>query len=144
MLYGAAEGGTPTWTATSEIYYLPDKKNGSVTRLDNLNDGMYFRNSASGHKFRPLLAYGFYASYDGFLADNKTSTIQNYADLGLNAMTPLTIYQNSAAAFAYMDKIGLSFMYDLRDGYKNLTYVRKQVIAARDAESIFAYWSADE
>ena len=144
VLYGAAEGGTPTWTTTSEIYYLPDKKNGSVTRLDNLNGGMYFKNSASGNHFRPLLAYGFYASYDGFLADNKTSTIQSYADLGLNAMTPLTTYQNSASAFAYMDQIDLKFMYDLREGYKNLTYVEKQVTAARDAESIFAYWSADE
>ncbi len=59
-------------------------------------------------------------------------------------MTPLTLYDNSAAAFAYMDKIDMKFMYDLRDGYKNLTFVEKQVTAARDAEAIFAYWSADE
>jgi hypothetical protein len=145
VLYGAPESGERAYTATSSFYYLPDKKNGSTTRLDNLNGGMVFRNTASGHKFRPLLAYGFYASYDGFLAlDNATAEIQHYADLGLNAMTPLTLYRDSAAALDYMDAIDLRFMYDLRDGYQNLTFVREQVLAARDAEALFAYWSADE
>ncbi|KAH8879649.1 hypothetical protein GQ53DRAFT_800146 [Thozetella sp. PMI_491] len=144
VLYGAPEGGNPTWTATTEVYYLPDKKSGSVARLDNLNGGVYFKNAASGGKFQPLLPYGFFGSYDGFLADNQTSTIQAYADLGLNAMTPLTLYRDEAPAFAYMDKINLKFQYDLRDGYKNLTYVEQQVTAARDAEALFSYWTADE
>ncbi|KAK0615919.1 hypothetical protein B0T17DRAFT_656983 [Bombardia bombarda] len=132
------------FTATSELLYLPEKTNGSVTKLDNLNGGMLFRNAASGNRFVPLLPYGFYSSYDGFLAKNDTGVIQDYADLGLNAMTPLTIYRDAPGAFAYFDKIDLKFMYDLREGYKNLTYVREQVLAARDAEAIFAYWSTDE
>jgi hypothetical protein len=144
VLYGAPEGGTPTWTATSSLYYLPDKKNGSVTRIDNLNGGLWFKNAASGHKFEPYLPYGFYASYDGFLRNNNTAEIQQYADLGLNAMIPLTTYHDSAAMFAYMNKINLRFMYSLRDGYKNLTYIEENVLAAREAEALFAYWSADE
>lgn len=144
ILYGAPERGNPTWTATTSVYYLPEKKNGSVTKLDNLNGGMWFRNAASGGQFKPLLAYGFYSSYDGFLGNNSTREIQRYADLGLNAITPLTIYRDSAAAFSYMDNIDLKFMYNLREGYKNLTYVREQVTAARNAEAVFAYWSADE
>lgn len=144
VLYGAPEGGDPTWTATSSVYYLPEKKKGSVTRIDNLKGGLWFRNAASKNKFEPLLAYGFYSSYDGFLRNKNASEIQHYADLGLNAMTPLTIYRDSADEFAYMDKIDLKFMYNLREGYKNLTYVHEQVLASRDAEAIFAYWSADE
>ncbi|KAK3325588.1 hypothetical protein B0H66DRAFT_129525 [Apodospora peruviana] len=146
VLYAAPEGGDPTWTATSEILYLPEKKNktGSVTRLDNLRGGMWFRNTASDQKFAPLLPYGFYSSYDGFLGNNRTAEIEHYADLGLNTITPLTIYRDSTPAFDYMDRIDLKFMYNLREGYKNLTYVREQVLAARDADAIYAYWSADE
>ncbi|KXX76531.1 hypothetical protein MMYC01_205990 [Madurella mycetomatis] len=144
VLYGAPEGGTPAWTATTSLYYLPEKENGSVTRIDNLKGGLWFKNAASNHKFEPLLFYGFYASHDGFLRNNNVTEIQQYADLGLNAMTPLTIYRDSADMFAYMDKINLHFMYNLREGYKNLTYVEENVLAARDAEAIFAYWSSDE
>jgi hypothetical protein len=147
VLYGAPEGGDPTWTATSEVLYLPDKSNGSVTRIDNLHGGLFHKNAASNNTFRPLFPYGFYASYDGFLANvtaNDTAAIDHYAGLGLNAMSPLTIYRDGAAALDYMDTINLSFMYDLRDGYKNLTYVREQALAARDASALFAYWSADE
>ncbi len=50
VLYGAPEGGTPTWTATSEILYLPDKKKGSVTRLDNLYGGMHFQERSLGEQ----------------------------------------------------------------------------------------------
>ncbi|KAL2256109.1 hypothetical protein VTK26DRAFT_2173 [Humicola hyalothermophila] len=144
VLYGAPEGGHPTWTATSTLYYLPDKKNGSITRIDNLKGGLWFRNAASGHRFEPFVPYGFYASYDGFLRNSNTTEVQEYADLGLNAMTPLTSYRDSTDMFAYMDRINLRFMYNLREGYKNLTYVEENVLAARDAEAIFAYWSADE
>ncbi|TPX09846.1 uncharacterized protein E0L32_008868 [Thyridium curvatum] len=141
---GSLQGHARGYTATTELFYLPDKSSGSVTKLDNLNGGMLFRNGASGNKFRPLLPYGYYASYDGFLGKNDTGEIQKYADYGLNAMTPLTTFPVSTDAFAYMDKIDLPWMYDLRDGYKNLTWVEEEVLKARDGEAIFSYWSADE
>ncbi len=84
------------------------------------------------------------ASYDGFLGTNNTADIQRYADWGLNAMTPLTQYPQSAAAFAFMDKIGIRYQYDLREGYMNLTWVEENVRATRNNEGIFSYWSADE
>lgn len=144
VLYGAPEGGSPTWTTTTTFFYLPEKPTGSVTRIDNLNGGLLFRNRFSNGTFQPLFAYGFYSSYDGFLRNKNNSEIQAYTDLGLNAITPLTIYTDSASEFAYMDSINLRFMYNLRERYKNLTEVHENVLAARDAEAIFAYWSADE
>lgn len=147
VLYGAPEGGDPTWTATSELFYLPEKDGGSVTKLDNLNGGMLFRNGASNNTFEPLLAYGFYSSYDGFLRNvsrNDTSALQHYADLGLNAITPLTNYADSPVVFDVLDQMDLKFMFDMREFYKNLTMVQEQVIRARDADAIFAYWTADE
>ena len=143
-LTGTVKGSKAKYTAISEVLFLPDKKSGSVTKLDNLHGGMLFKNTASNGKFEPLLGYGFYASYDGFLGKNDTSVIQKYADWGLNAMTPLTQYPQSADAFAYMDKINLKYQYDLREGYMNLTWVEQNVRATRDNEAIFSYWSADE
>lgn len=147
VLYGGPEGGDPMWTATTELYYLPEKTNGSVTKLDNLNGGMLFRNKWTNNKFVPLLAYGFYSSFDGFLRNvtrNDTSALEHYVGLGLNAITPLTNYRDSEVVFDVMNEMNLEYMFDMREYYKNLTMVREQVLRARDADAIFAYWTADE
>ncbi|KAM7204366.1 hypothetical protein V8F33_001668 [Rhypophila sp. PSN 637] len=151
VLYGAPEGGHPTWTTTTSILYLPDRgpKNG-VTKIDNLSGSLFFRpggnSNSSTTTFEPFFPYGFFASYDGFLGRNdSTSQIQRYHDLGFNAMTPLTNYSDSSANFEYMDDIDLRIMYNLRENYKNLDYVREQVESyVRDSEGVFAYWSTDE
>ena len=155
VLYGGPEGKDPTWNATSEVFYLPDNrddgnsggKRRSVTKLDNLNGGMLFRNRATNNTFQPLLAYGFYSSHDGFLRNvsrNNTGPLEKYTDFGLNAIIPLTNYQDSEDLFGLMDQMDLRFMFDMREFYKNLTMVEEQVNRARDAEAIFAYWTADE
>ncbi|KAK5993451.1 hypothetical protein PT974_06882 [Cladobotryum mycophilum] len=145
VLFGAGEGGSPNVTATSEFYLLPEKTSGSVTKLDNLNGGLLFRNKATGGQFEPLLPYGFYAECDGFLCDSSSvSKIKAYSDLGLNGMVPLTPIFNSRPAFEFMDAIDLKFMYDLRSYYKNLTAVTEQVSAVKDFEAVYAYWGFDE
>lgn len=147
ILTGGPLGSPTAITANTTLLYLPSKSSGSVTRIDNLVGGLFHSNPSSGHTFRPLFPYGFYASFDGFLANvsaQNTSAIDAYAALGLNAMTPLTIFRDGAPALDYMNKINLSFMYDLRENYKNLSYVREQSLAARDSPALFAYWSADE
>lgn len=144
VLYGGPENSTPTWTATTTLLYLPSKPSGSVTRIDNLHGGLYFSSPSTNHTFTPFLPYGFYASHDGFLRLNDTALIDEYAALGLNAMIPLTTFDDSAAILDYMSSSDLRFMYSLRDNYKNLSYVRANVLAARGADALFAYWSADE
>lgn len=148
-----------TYSAKSgNLFYLPDKTTGSVTRLDNAHGGFMFRgdrgtstgNTTDKAGFRPYFPYGYYASYDGFLAgatDNTSAaaTIGQYAAFGLNAMTPLSQYPQSAAAFAYMaDHTQLGIQFDLREGYTNQSWVAAQVTAARDNAALFSYWSADE
>lgn len=145
VLYGAPENGTPTWTATTTLLYLPTKPTGSVARIDNLHGGLYFRNPSTNHTFAPLLPYGFYASHDNFLRLNQPPLIDAYSALGLNAMVPLTTFADSPEILTYIStQTPIRLMYSLRDGYKNLSYVRDNVLAARNAESLFAYWSADE
>lgn len=132
------------YTARTDLFFLPDKKQGSATRIDNLNGGLQFRNTASNQTWRPLLPYGYYASYDGFLGQNDTSLIQRYAGFGLNSMTPLTTYPVSRDAFAYMGRINLPFMYDLRDNYQNNTWVEEKVRPVVDDEALYSYWGGDE
>lgn len=145
VLFGAGESGKPNITATSEFYLLPEKTTGSVTKLDNMNGGMLFRNKATRGKFEPLLPYGFYASCDRFLCEkDNIYKIEAYARLGLNGMVPLTPVLNSRPAFEFMDSIDLKFMYDLRGYYKNLSAVHEQVSIIKDFEAIYAYWGYDE
>ena len=143
--FAATELGEWNFTATSELWYLPEKKGGSVSRIDNWKGGIHFRNSKTDNRFEPFLPYGFYGSHDRFLGEaNSLEAIQAYSDLGLNAMVPLTPIGSSREEFEYMDKIDLKFMYDLRSIYKNLAEVRDQVTAIKDFESLYAYWGSDE
>ncbi|OAA39958.1 Glycoside hydrolase, subgroup, catalytic core [Metarhizium rileyi] len=145
VLFGATEDGVSTVTTTSELLFLPEKKTGSVVKLDHLNGGFLFRSPSTRNKFEPFLPYGYYASCDGFLCDKDfVRKIRAYKDLGLNSMVSLTTVQNSRATYEYMDILDLRYMYDLRGSYKNLTAVREQVSAIRNFEGIYSYWGADE
>lgn len=147
ILTGTVNGRSTQYTTTTELLYLPDKKpgEGSITKIDHLNGGMLFKNAASGNKFAPFFGWGFYSGYDNFLgANDSIALIDKYVAWGLNAMTPLTQYPQSAKEFAHMDEINLRYQYNLREGYKNLTWVEENVKAARNNEAIFSYWSSDE
>jgi hypothetical protein len=145
VLFGTTENGAFNVKANSELMFLPEKKTGSVTKLDNWNGGFLFRSPATKNKFEPFLPFGYYASCDNFLCDKDfVKKIKAYKDLGLNSMVSLTTVQNSRAAYQYMDTIDLRYMYDLRGSYKNLTAVEEQVSVIRDFEGIYSYWGADE
>ncbi|OAQ64634.1 glycoside hydrolase subgroup catalytic core protein [Pochonia chlamydosporia 170] len=145
VLFGATENGASNVSATSELMFLPEKKTGSVAKLDNLNGGFLFRSPATKNKFEPFLPYGYYASCDNFLCDKDyVKKVKAYKDLGLNSMVSLTTVQKSRATYEYMDTLDLRYMYDLRGSYKNLTAVKEQVSVIRDFEGIYSYWGADE
>ncbi|KAK4122282.1 hypothetical protein N657DRAFT_657134 [Parathielavia appendiculata] len=150
VIYGAPKNGTPTFfTVATTLLYLLYKPTGSVTRIDNLHGCLYFSSSLINPTFAPFFPYGFYASHDNFLRLNDTSVIDAYSALGFNAMTPLTTFDDSSYIVTYLSTSAqrrlLRFMYSLREGYKNLSYVRANILAAHDAPAgLFAYWSADE
>ncbi|KAJ2906509.1 hypothetical protein MKZ38_001490 [Zalerion maritima] len=160
MLRGGRKEGSTEVEATSKFWYLPRKENGSVTIVDQNTGGLWHgtvESPASSHtgnrndadakrpKSKPLIPYGFYASYDGFLAeDDAIEAIDNYANRGLNAMCPLTRYDESKEQLDYMEDIGLYVLFDLREIYKNLTAVEEAVLLARDAKNLWGYWLADD
>lgn len=145
VLTGADPSDTYHISATSELVFLPDKKTGSITRLDHLNGGILFRSAATDHIFEPFLPFGYYASCDRFLCDKDyVAKVKAYQALGMNSMVSLTTVQDSGPAYKLMDGLDMRYMYDLREWYKNLTAVREQVSVIRDFEGLYSYWGADE
>ncbi|KAL3422015.1 hypothetical protein PVAG01_06171 [Phlyctema vagabunda] len=133
-----------SYTATTKLFYLPDKTLGSVTKIDNLYGGMLFKNNVTNNEFIPLLAYGFYTNYGGYL-DLSLENVQLYVDMGFNAIHPIPSFSpNLTRIFDYADEVNLLWQYDMRGTYQNLTSVAEQVMLVKDYTSLFAYYTADE
>jgi hypothetical protein len=69
VIVGASGDGAQSYTATTDLYYLPARTDGgSVTKVDNLYGGLlvqdYLKNSTS---WTQLFPYTFYVSWDGWL-----------------------------------------------------------------------------
>lgn len=146
VLYGAPPDGTPAFLAESQFVLLPDKEpgNGSVTRLDNLNGGLWHKSNRTGNVFQPFLPYGYYAQASWMTTNTSVADVQRYAELGFNAATPLAQWDVARDAFAEMERLDIRFMYNFRDLYRNLTELKMRIPWARDSEALFAWWSTDE
>ncbi|RMY20865.1 hypothetical protein D0867_03690 [Hortaea werneckii] len=144
VLYGAPVTSYPnqSYTATTELYYLPKKQNGSTVKIDNLNGGMLVANIASN----PLLApFGFYTSCDGYLNYSLTN-VTTYKDLGFNAINPVCAYPDGGLTdlFNWVNSVGLWYQYDMRNYYLNLSSVRQQIPLVKDDEYFLSWYTADE
>ncbi|PCG92799.1 Hypothetical protein PENO1_086810 [Penicillium occitanis (nom. inval.)] len=144
VLYGASSDGNQTFTATTQLFYLPDKSTGSVTKIDNLNGNLLYKNNATNDTFVPFFAFGFYTSYGGYL-ETSLENVQAYYNLGYSAIHPIpTFSDNLTTILDYMDELNLMFQYDMRGTYTNLTSVVEQVNAIKDYSSLLAWYTADE
>lgn len=144
VLYGASADGNQTFTATTQLFYLPDKLTGSVTKIDNLNGNLLYKNNVTSNKFVPFFAFGFYTSYGGYL-ETSLENVQAYYDLGYSAIHPIpTFSDNLTTILDYMDELNLMFQYDMRGTYTNLSSVAEQVNAVKDYSSLLAWYTADE
>ncbi|GAM33624.1 hypothetical protein TCE0_011f00663 [Talaromyces pinophilus] len=144
VLYGASSDGNQTFTATTQLFYLPDKSTGSVTKIDNLNGNLLYKNNATNDTFVPFFAFGFYTSYGGYL-ETSLENVQAYYNLGYSAIHPIpTFSDNLTTILDYMDELNLMFQYDMRGTYTNLTSVVEQVNAIKDYSALLAWYTADE
>ena len=69
VIVGASGDGAQSYTATTDLYYLPARTDGgSVTKVDNLYGGLliqdYLNNSTA---WTQLFPYTFYVTWDGYL-----------------------------------------------------------------------------
>lgn len=132
-------------SAKSEIYVLPKKPKGNVVRIDNLTGGLFLR-SSPGSKFEPFFPYGFYAPCEGFLCgENSVANIEAYRSHGLNSIVPMMPASvTSWNVYNTLDSVGVRYMYDLRQHYKNHSTVSEQVEAIKDSDGLYAYWTFDQ
>ncbi|OKL57925.1 hypothetical protein UA08_06437 [Talaromyces atroroseus] len=143
-LYGLSLDGLQVYTATTQLYYLPDKLTGSVTKIDNLNGGLLFKNNATNFEFVPFFAFGFYTNYGGYL-ELSLENVKAYYDLGYTAIHPIPSFSaNLTTILDYLDELNLLFQYDMRGTYTNLTSVAEQVTMVKDYSSLLVYYTADE
>ncbi|CEJ58603.1 hypothetical protein PMG11_07255 [Penicillium brasilianum] len=146
--------GERVYTATTEIYRLPDRTDGgSVTKVDSLYGGILVQNKTSrSPTWSPLLPYSFYVSWDGWL-QKSLDNVQNFKDQGYNIIhiVPNAGLINQAFNFTELnqfldkcDQIGLWVMYDMRWTYQNLTSVRDQVNMLKTRKSMLLWYTGDE
>ncbi|KAI1805971.1 hypothetical protein F4811DRAFT_513225 [Daldinia bambusicola] len=148
VLVGTSRLGSRNYTANSSFRYLPDiVPGGSVTKIDNLNGGLLFRNAQTGDAFVPLLPYGFYGLYNGSNSPAESDEfVRDYSSggNGLNAIISLAGFPDTNPVYDSMDASTMRFMFDLRSSYKNLSEVTRRVNTIKHHSSLFAYWTADE
>ncbi|PMD30113.1 hypothetical protein L207DRAFT_641957 [Hyaloscypha variabilis F] len=144
-LSGVSLDGLQKFSATTEIFYLPEKSTGSVTKIDNLNGGLLFRGAGTNNEFQSVLPYGFYGDYSGYFEVNN-SNVQAYYDQGFNVVHLVTSFVDGplAPTLDYLDEIGLKFIYDMRGSFMNLTSVAYQVPLVKDYDSFLIYYTGDE
>jgi hypothetical protein len=143
-LSGNTQDGLQKFTASTKLFYLPDKVTGSVTKIDNLNGGLLFKNNVTKFEFKPILPYGFYTDYGGYLAlDPKNVTA--YADYGFNVVHPIAALPDTGPAiWDYLDELNLLFQYDMRGYYQNISSLVDQIHSIKDHSALLLYYTADE
>ncbi|KAI6868672.1 hypothetical protein KC338_g2699 [Hortaea werneckii] len=134
-----------SYTTTTELYYLPEKMNGSTVKIDNLDGGMLVANTASNRTFEPLLPFGFYTSCDGYL-NYSLANVTTYKDLGFNAINPVCAYPDGGLTdlFQWVNSAELWYQYDMRNYYLNLSSVKQQIPLVKDEEYFLSWYTADE
>lgn len=140
------------YTATTELYYLPERTDGgSVTKLDSLYGGLMVQKKDSS-AWSLLLPYSYYVSWDGWL-EKSLSNMQEFKDQGYNIIhiVPNAGLPNEAFNFTELnqfldkcDETGLWVMYDMRWTYQNLTSVRDQVNKLKTRKSMLLWYTGDE
>jgi hypothetical protein len=91
VLSGSTLDGSQSFSASTEIFFLPEKSTGSVTKVDNLNGGLLFRGAGTNGAFEAVIPYGFYGDYGGYFVISNDN-VQTYADQGFNVLHLVTSF----------------------------------------------------
>ncbi|KIY48491.1 hypothetical protein FISHEDRAFT_65755 [Fistulina hepatica ATCC 64428] len=137
--------------ANSTLTYLPTLPDdiGSVAKLD-LRTGVMLVQPAdgSGGEFTPIIPFGFYTSFDGFLATNLSIPAEIKAR-GFNMIHVVpggtTIDEETLGqVLDAMQAAGLYYVHDMRYAYTNQTAVTDQVNFIKARPNLLVWYTADE
>jgi hypothetical protein len=148
-LYGTSLDGYQTYSATTEIYILPDRTDGgSAVKIDNLYGGLWVQNKKNNWS-------GWYAVYpSGFYADagyifqspNDLYAYQDYGMTSINLVPDDTTFNYTILNqyWDMMDEINLLNLYDMRYTYTNTTSVTEQVEMFKNRTTLLMWYTGDE
>lgn len=133
-----------SYSATSELFYLPNKETGSVVKVDRLYGSVLYRSNNTAGIFKPYFPYGYYGSYGGYF--NATGTPTAFVNDGFNALNVVSDFADGDMTYTLdeMDGVDLMLQYDMRNSYQNLTSVQEQIPLVKDHPSLLTYYTADE
>ncbi|KAH8180247.1 hypothetical protein LIA77_01766 [Sarocladium implicatum] len=136
---------TRKYTATSQLFYLPDKQDGSVVKIDYLYGSLLLRNEQTDGKFVPFFTYGFYNNYSGYL-NVSVENIEAYVKSGYTAAHPVPGGELDAMTWLFdnMEALGLMSQFDMRHTWQNETAVEWQVEHLRDRSALLTWYTGDE
>lgn len=78
MITCTATLGSNTYTTTGSISKLPVPAKGSVTKQDFLNGALLVNTTSNlTGAYKPIVPFGFYTGFDGYLADDPITIIDN-------------------------------------------------------------------
>ncbi|CAE6519215.1 unnamed protein product [Rhizoctonia solani] len=134
-----------TFQQSSTLAYLPPKPDsiGNVVQTDGRTGALLV---PRGDKRVPLLPFGFYTGFGGYLDQNLT-ILDEIKNEGYNFVHPVPTFDNATALELVLDRmeeLGLWLVYDMRWAYKNLTVVRSEVESVKKRKNILAWYTADE
>ncbi|KAI1496471.1 hypothetical protein F5X99DRAFT_71665 [Biscogniauxia marginata] len=140
-----ATSGNNSYSASTELFYLPEKTTGSVVKVDNLYGSLLYRNDFTDGAFEPVFPFGFYADYSGYL-NISNANVEAYADKGFTAINPVAAFTDGDLTHTIdkMDELNLLFQYDMRGSFMNLSSVAEQVPLVKDHPSLLTWYTADE
>ncbi|KAH8799477.1 hypothetical protein F5884DRAFT_812326 [Xylogone sp. PMI_703] len=148
-LYGTSLDGYQTFSATTEIYILPDRTDGgSAVTIDNLYGGLYVQNKKNNWSgWYPVYPSNFYtdANYV-FKSPDAMFQYQDYGMTSINLVPDDTTfnYNTLNEYWDIMDEINLLNMYDMRYTFTNITFVEEQVTMFHNRTSLLMWYTGDE
>ncbi|CUA78134.1 hypothetical protein RSOLAG22IIIB_02752 [Rhizoctonia solani] len=134
-----------TFQHSSTVAYLPPKPDsiGNVVQTNGRTGALLVH---QGDKRVPLLPFGFYTGFGGYLDQNLT-ILDDIKNEGYNFVHPVPTFDNATALELVLDRmeeLGLWLVYDMRWAYKNLTVVRSEVELVKKRKNILTWYTADE
>ena len=148
-LYGTSLDGYQSYSATTEIYILPDRTDGgSAVKIDNLYGGLWVQNKKNNWS-------GWYAVYpSGFYTDanyifQSPDNLYAYQDAGMTSINLVPDdttfdYTTLDQYWDMMDEINLLNLYDMRYTYTNTTSVTEQVNMFKNRTTLLMWYTGDE
>ncbi|PIL25753.1 hypothetical protein GSI_11503 [Ganoderma sinense ZZ0214-1] len=143
----AKYGSSSTYTAKSQLSYLPAPPAGrSVTKMD-LRTGALLAKPANGKggDYQTVFPFGFYTSFD-YLSSNLAN-IDAIASQGYTVIHPIPPFSSTSAVaqvIQRMEQAGIYLMYDMRYTYQNSASVTEEVNRIKDSPALLLWYTGDE